>query len=238
MGNRRPQFTELPRAFRLCERVFKRPAFCQSGPNHLIADIESFTKLSKRCSNSKSSFDSVRTCISCLCDLICPSTISRLVISFVVDPVYLAFRRLLSHVRQKVFKTIPSFADSDSSTSISVKCFVLRISTSVLHYRPTSPCWRYLGLLRMTVDKVCSVSRFFVKTTAGFGVSTGYFPLVDLNLVSAVTAAEHIRIGISRWFSSCWSLSNNCKKSEFLSKDIDLDRHSRIVTYLSGGVYA
>lgn len=67
-----------------------------------------------------------------------PSAVCWLVIAIIVNSVQRPAIGLVSHVSQKVFKLLPTFANGDAAATVTVKVFDVGILTAIKHVRPTS----------------------------------------------------------------------------------------------------
>ncbi len=77
-----------------------------------------------------------------------PSAVSRLVVAVVADAVKRKTAWLRAHVRQEVLENLPSLANPDSASAVSLEVVVLGIAASSLHPGPSVVCRRNLPVHR------------------------------------------------------------------------------------------
>jgi len=162
-----------------------------------------------------------------------PSAIARLIIPIVVWESINRMRqtRSTAHVQEKRLKIVPSFTDSNTTTSVIFPRLMFWISASFSHCRPTFISNRYFSSRRCSVEKMISLlisacnglfePIFRLKTTtASYGMSSVFSCEViahDYFLFSAITQT------FPTWpsFANFRSSSQNEKPVKSLSSSIN-----------------
>ena len=83
-----------------------------------------------------------RTTVSVLLYSSCPSTVTRFVISVVINAVQKCAFWPLSHVCKKQSEVVPSITDQDPSRAVILKTDVIRICATFVHFSPRDECSR------------------------------------------------------------------------------------------------
>ena len=136
----------------------------------------------------RSSIFVLRACCS-------PFTVVRGIWSIVVDPIDRKTWRASTHVREKVFVRVPTFANGDAATAIVYKVFVGWVVTSFFN---SAPCfifsrWLTVGCLTFSVYAIGfspSLNAFKFQASAGACVACTQIMSTGFNFITAVAAAE------------------------------------------------
>lgn len=97
-----------------------------------------------------------------------PAAVRRLVVPVIVDAINrMGWRRARPHVRSKVGKVTPPFANGDSSISVGAGIFCFRRPTPAAHFAPRAIC--RIGRPRISSghEKQIADSRFVLKFGVG-----------------------------------------------------------------------
>lgn len=123
----------------LGKRLFKRPAkHFKPGPKGSIIDAKIIGPLVKCFGLTPKLNDAIISFIVLLFFLGSPNTVVWIIISVNTVPFKRVFRcRFISHICIEVFKIVPSFADSNSPSSVVFITKLLRILATLNHVCPT-----------------------------------------------------------------------------------------------------
>ena len=119
-----------------------------------------------------------------------PSTISRLIVAIIVDPVYRKTWRALSHIRKEIFKLLPPLTYSDSSACV---IWMIPDSTSSLHVGPRSKCSRAASVPSRSVSHEISPSNISPQAATRGRVSGFEVVIPDNNQGPAGALANALR---------------------------------------------
>ena len=143
---------EIMIVYRACQGAFNRPASVQAVMQHNRADITLPCPLEQSHSFSvkfdKPSIFSVVT----LLYWSCPSTVFRGVIAVAINPINAGSDRAISHIRQKVFKQLPTLTKFDASPPISWVFFIVWIAASLAQRSPRCIQRMILSCFCMTMN--------------------------------------------------------------------------------------
>lgn len=114
-----------------------------------------------------------------------PAAVIRLIVSiFVREPIKrMPLSRLWSHVRIEILKTVPAFANGNSSTAVMMVILRVWIIATSLHCAPRSIFWDCFG------EAMRSMRPFFPQASAGFGVPSTKMILDYIGNGPAITFA-------------------------------------------------
>lgn len=172
-------------------------------------------------------YKTVSSRVSALVGSRCPTAISWLVVSIVVDSIKrMLFARALTHVIVKsVKRDLPRIANFYSSSSPISKVFVFFITASLFHILPPSVCYAFRHSVRFWCALVVGI-----KASATFGFSRLKAICANIYNFSAITFA----LPKNGWRRSAttFDISSfvlNCEEScESFSRKIMKRRHERI----------
>jgi len=94
-----------------------------------------------------------------------PTAIAFFVVSIIIRPSNGGFRkRLRSHILKKVLEGFqPACADSDSSQTIMLELFVVRMAATRLHLQPACVFWRYSTVATIAMRNNTVVAPWFAR---------------------------------------------------------------------------
>ncbi|WP_167309921.1 hypothetical protein [Ralstonia mannitolilytica] len=154
-------------------------------------------------------------CVFALRALAGPAAIARLVVPIVIDTVYRVSGWAFSHVRDKVLKTSPAFANRDAATAVIMGLGDLRICASLKHRAPNSvrPCVRHA----MAKSSRIRPDGVLLKAAAGLRITGSQRRLSHPNYCPAI-ALRHHAINANAARIKVWLATlGNRKPSEFMA---------------------
>ena len=160
---------------------------------------------------------SVRSLIITLLNVHRPTTVTRFVISVVVDALdRMFFRRFATHIFEKIWKRIDPFLTHFNSTpAISSEEFGFGIGASFFHSRPCSIFRRCTARWSMAMLSEFVNHPFFSIATAATSISILESERRKNNDFSAVAFTFPVNT-----FASSFNYRNSSQATEFLSRDV------------------
>jgi hypothetical protein len=120
----------------------------------------------------------------------CPATVTRLIISVIIDPIKRQAGWLFAHVSKKIFKTVsPPITNSNASPAVVFELFNIRVVTAGFHFRPRTKCSGPAARC-VTVGDALLTGRITLETPTRLRVSVPQISYSDSNFVSANTTAS------------------------------------------------
>ena len=141
-----------------------------------------------------------------------PTAVLRFVVAVDIDPVERLAFRSFPHIGKEVFECLPSLADSDPSTTVSLVSVGAGFGTAVVHGDPTFP----RGTECQSMCGISSCHSFLSPATAGLYESLFDVPSCDADCVSTVTSTDPMYLRFRNEIAM-----QDCQKVEGMSGQID-----------------
>lgn len=123
----------------------------------------------------------------------CPPTISRFVITIIVNPLNRVTIWARSHIGKEICKFTPAVTYDNTPPAVSFIGTIFRIEAPPKHCIPTFPCTGCFTRLFLTVDKIHTVHRISLKTSTRTGIPTSQRRPGGNNFFAAITPTSPCR---------------------------------------------
>lgn len=184
-GYRRMVGGELPTTSRLCQRALKRPR-AQSPIHGRLGNAEAFAPCRRGHRFAVECYAARVLTVVVLLFHARPPAVLRRVANVVVDSFKRHLRRGIAHVLVERARVVPSVANRDSATAISMKTRAVRVVTSPHHPAPDAvPARPGAAVRRHGCPRV-----LFAQATAGTHQCEGEVPIRDDFFRSAIAHTE------------------------------------------------
>ena len=201
------------------------PVFFESITYEAIINTEPFTQLGNASSAPKHCNDSVVSAVPVLFFDGGPLAVLRRVVSIIVNSVKRFSVWLLSHVSNEVLKLLPTFTNSDSTTTVIREGFVSRIAASVMHPAPKN----VNSGTTVSMGTASLRDKLSLQATTGSGGAPYEIIVKCFNHVSAIALAFACRMTLTAWKFDPLSLPEHNKLSKPSSGWYRFSRHMNCI---------
>lgn len=170
--------------------------------HNFVRNINAITPFFERHNNAVVLMSNGCTSISNLLGFRRPLAVFRGVTLVIVFSINRCVRRAFAHIRQKVLKYLPSFANFDASTSVVYECFRVWIIAPLSHPAPNIMNLSVTSF--MSGFKTCR-ARFFKQAATRFCSAISDVCTVSINCITTITNKlpnSTASCAASRWVQS------------------------------------
>ncbi len=196
----------------------------------LIIDSEMIGQIFHAASHSTNRKDSISSCVSALMIRRSPLNVLQFVITQIVDALNRPSRFAFANILNKTWEAMPLFTNSNTSTAVIFKTFVLRVIAALKHRAPNVVDFRFMSTFGKSMRGSISQLLKMVTTTRS-GIPSYQGAVVRNRLISALAQTQYSSFTAATRSAAFGGITNYFKSSKCSTDDRNFRRHN--VVYAS-----
>jgi len=212
---------------------FRFPSSLDASLNSAVRNSEAFTKFRHASRDAFDCEDVIVPRISSLLQSSFPSRVFWRIIQIVFNPAKRFSFWAFTFVGQKVLKRRPSFTDGNSSTTVILPIFIVRVLASIVHPCPTGISLGRKSIRGVPVRFMDNFDLLCIKATARFGIPAGNLSPTHKSWFAAFTNAITHAFDFSRRQFHERLIVPHEKSFKRLTYDGFSSRHNEVLSFCS-----